>query len=106
MDIKIAFSEDPALVLSSAGGFLASQPVLHNLILSLLRARLTLLGGDGSGQGRRRDPSVTSDFSSDSHTHGIARSRCHGGCHRGSWRLPPGSERGCGNGGQLLWAVD
>ena len=41
MDIKIAFSEDPALVLSSAGEFLASQPVLHNLILSLLRARLT-----------------------------------------------------------------
>jgi uncharacterized protein len=41
MDIKIAFSEDPALVLSRAGEFLASQPVLHNLILSLLRARLT-----------------------------------------------------------------
>jgi uncharacterized protein len=41
MDIKIAFSQDPALVLSKAGEFLASQPVLHNLILSLLRARLT-----------------------------------------------------------------
>jgi uncharacterized protein len=41
MDIKIVFSEDPALVLSRAGDFLASQPVLHNLILSLLRARLT-----------------------------------------------------------------
>jgi hypothetical protein len=41
MDIKIVFSEDSALVLSRAGDFLASQPVLHNLILSLLRARLT-----------------------------------------------------------------
>jgi GNAT superfamily N-acetyltransferase len=41
MDLKIAFSEDPALVMSRAGEFLASQPVLHNLILSLLRARLT-----------------------------------------------------------------
>jgi ribosomal protein S18 acetylase RimI-like enzyme len=41
MDIKIVFSEDPALVLSRAGEFLASQPVLHNLILSILRARLT-----------------------------------------------------------------
>jgi uncharacterized protein len=39
MDIKIAFSEDPALALSTAGEFLASQPVLHNLILSLLHAR-------------------------------------------------------------------
>jgi hypothetical protein len=41
MDIKIVFSEDPALVLSRARDFLASQPVLHNLILTLLRARLT-----------------------------------------------------------------
>lgn len=41
MDIKIAFSEDPALVLSKAGEFLVSKPVLHNLILSLLGARLT-----------------------------------------------------------------
>jgi GNAT superfamily N-acetyltransferase len=41
MDVKIAFSEDPALVLSRAGEFLVSQPVLHNLILSLLRARVT-----------------------------------------------------------------
>jgi uncharacterized protein len=41
MDIKIAFSEDPALVLSRAGEFLATQPVLHNLILSILCGRLT-----------------------------------------------------------------
>lgn len=41
MDIKIVFSEDPRLVLSSAGEFLASQPVLHNLILSILHARAT-----------------------------------------------------------------
>jgi GNAT superfamily N-acetyltransferase len=40
MDTKIAFSEDPTFVLSSAGEFLASQPVLHNLILSLLHARV------------------------------------------------------------------
>jgi uncharacterized protein len=40
MDIKIAFSEDPAFVLSRAGEFLASQPVLHNLILSILHARV------------------------------------------------------------------
>jgi hypothetical protein len=40
MDIKIAFSEDPASVLRRAGEFLASQPVLHNVILSLLRARV------------------------------------------------------------------
>jgi predicted GNAT family acetyltransferase len=40
MDTKIAFSEDPASVLSRAGEFLASQPVLHNLILSLLHARV------------------------------------------------------------------
>jgi predicted GNAT family acetyltransferase len=40
MDIQIAFSEDPAFVLSRAGEFLASQPVLHNLILSILHARV------------------------------------------------------------------
>jgi len=40
MDIKIAFTHDPALVLSVAGAFLASQPVLHNLILSILHARV------------------------------------------------------------------
>jgi hypothetical protein len=41
MGIRIAFSQDPALVLSRAGEFLASEPVRHNLILSLLHARLT-----------------------------------------------------------------
>ena len=33
------FSKDPAFVLSRAGVFLSSQPVHHNLILSILRAR-------------------------------------------------------------------
>lgn len=33
------FSEDPAFVLSRGGVFLSSQPVLHNLILSILHAR-------------------------------------------------------------------
>jgi predicted GNAT family acetyltransferase len=40
MDIKVAFSEDSAFVLNTAGEFLASRPVLHNLILSLLHARV------------------------------------------------------------------
>ena len=40
MDIKIAFSEDPASVLNSAADFLTSQPVLHNLILTILHARV------------------------------------------------------------------
>jgi len=40
MELKVLFSEDPALVLSRAGVFLASQPVLHNLILSILHARV------------------------------------------------------------------
>ena len=40
MDINVAFSEDPVSVLSKAGEFLASQPVLHNLILTLLHARV------------------------------------------------------------------
>ena len=34
------FSEDPAFVLSRAGVFLSSQPVLHNLVLSILHARV------------------------------------------------------------------
>src|SRR5207249_2967112 len=39
MELKVLFSEDPAFVLSRAGVFLSSQPVLHNLILSILYAR-------------------------------------------------------------------
>lgn len=37
----MVFSEDPAFVLSRAGVFLSSKPVLHNLILSILHARVT-----------------------------------------------------------------
>jgi predicted GNAT family acetyltransferase len=40
MELKVKFSEDPAFVLSSAGVFLSSQPVLHNLVLSILHARV------------------------------------------------------------------
>jgi uncharacterized protein len=40
METKVLFSEDPGFVLSRAGVFLVSQPVLHNLILSLLHARV------------------------------------------------------------------
>jgi predicted GNAT family acetyltransferase len=40
MEIRIAFSDDPAWVLSEAGEFLAARPVLHNMILSLLAARV------------------------------------------------------------------
>jgi uncharacterized protein len=41
MELKVLFGEDPAFVLSRAGVFLSSQPVLHNLILSILHARIT-----------------------------------------------------------------
>ena len=41
METAILFTEDPAIVLNKAGEFLASQPVLHNLILSILHARIT-----------------------------------------------------------------
>ena len=40
MELKVVFSEDPAFVLSRAGVFLSSQPVLHNLVLSILHARV------------------------------------------------------------------
>lgn len=40
MQLKVLFSQDPAFVLSKAGVFLSSQPVLHNLILSILHARV------------------------------------------------------------------
>ena len=40
MELKVKFSEDPAFVLQRAGVFLSSQPVLHNLILSILHARV------------------------------------------------------------------
>ena len=40
MEPKVLFSEDPAFVLSAADEFLSSEPVLNNLILSILHARV------------------------------------------------------------------
>jgi predicted GNAT family acetyltransferase len=40
MEIKVLFSEDPAFVLRRADEFLASKAVVHNLILSILHARV------------------------------------------------------------------
>jgi GNAT superfamily N-acetyltransferase len=40
MAVEVVFVEDPGWVLSEAGTFLASNPVGHNLILTLLRTRV------------------------------------------------------------------
>jgi predicted GNAT family acetyltransferase len=40
MVLKALFSEDPAFVLARADEFLSSEPVLHNLILSILHSRV------------------------------------------------------------------
>src|SRR5258705_11772738 len=40
MELKVLFSEDPAFVIRRADKFLSSEPVLHNLILSILHARV------------------------------------------------------------------
>jgi predicted GNAT family acetyltransferase len=40
MAVEILYSEDPDWVLAEAGVFLTSEPVLHNLILSLLHQRV------------------------------------------------------------------
>jgi predicted GNAT family acetyltransferase len=39
MECQVLFSEDPRFVLRTADEFLTSEPVLHNLILSILHAR-------------------------------------------------------------------
>ena len=39
MEYQVLFSEDPSFVLRTADEFLTSEPVLHNLILSILHAR-------------------------------------------------------------------
>jgi GNAT superfamily N-acetyltransferase len=41
VETAILFTDDAAIALKTAGEFLASQPVLHNLILSILHARIT-----------------------------------------------------------------
>ena len=38
MELKVLFSEDPAFVIRRADKFLSSEPVLHNLILSILHS--------------------------------------------------------------------
>jgi hypothetical protein len=40
MELKVLFSEDPAFVISRADKFLSSEPVLRNLILSILHSRV------------------------------------------------------------------
>src|SRR5579863_5491259 len=40
MELTVLFSEDPAFVLRRADKFLSSEPVLHNLILSILHSRV------------------------------------------------------------------
>jgi GNAT superfamily N-acetyltransferase len=40
MEPKVLLSEDPAFVLRSADEFLSAEPVLHNLILSILLSRV------------------------------------------------------------------
>jgi uncharacterized protein len=40
MAIKIWFGDDPGFVLSRAAVFLSSQPVLHNMVISILHARV------------------------------------------------------------------
>jgi uncharacterized protein len=40
MEFKVLFSEDPAFVLRRADKFLSSEPVLHNMILTILHARV------------------------------------------------------------------
>jgi hypothetical protein len=37
--VEVIFSEDPERVLSEAGAYLGTEPVLHNLVLTLLHAR-------------------------------------------------------------------
>lgn len=39
MEFKVLFSEDPAFVIRRTGEFLSSEPVLHNLVLSILHSR-------------------------------------------------------------------
>jgi uncharacterized protein len=40
MELKVLLSRDPELVLRSANEFLSSEPVLHNLILTILHSRV------------------------------------------------------------------
>jgi ribosomal protein S18 acetylase RimI-like enzyme len=40
VEFKVLFSEDPGFVLRTADEFLSSEPVLHNLILSILHSRV------------------------------------------------------------------
>ena len=86
MQLKVLFSEDPAFVLSRAGVFLSSQPVLHNLILSTLHARVAQ-GDPGrywmAIQGDdivRRCHTVATNISSYADTDGTAGGNRHGRC--------------------------
>jgi GNAT superfamily N-acetyltransferase len=40
MELTVLFSEDPTVVIRRADKFLSSEPVLHNLILSILHSRV------------------------------------------------------------------
>lgn len=40
MELNVLFTEDPAFVLRRCDEFLSSEPVLHNLVLSILHSRV------------------------------------------------------------------
>src|ERR1700751_2805247 len=84
MELKVVFSEDPAFVLNRAGGFLSSQPVLHNLVLSILHTRVAqgdpgpLLDGNSTGRRCWCFTAVAPDIPSDADTDGTAGSDGNG----------------------------
>ena len=58
MELKVLFSEDPGFVLRKASVFLSSQPVLHNLILSTLHARVAFADPGRYWMAIQRDDTV------------------------------------------------
>ena len=95
MELKVLFSDDPAFVLSRAGVFLSSQPVLHNLVLSILHARVAQ-GDPGrywmaiQQEDCRRCSAVAPDIPSDPDTDGTAGGGGNGRRDCGSGHRPAG----------------
>ena len=96
MELKVLLSEDPAFVLRRADKFLSSKPVAHDLILSILHARVAhadpgryWIALYGEKNRRRCGRSVTAGIPSYADTYGTASSAGHGGCDCGSGRDPP-----------------
>ena len=110
--VTVERTDSPTDALAAAGAHLATDPIRHNLVLTLLYNRAAALGArplldraGGRPAGRARPP-VSARLRGDGHPDGRGRHRRGGGRHRHGRRAAARCDRRGADGRPLRWAVD